>query len=71
VVRGGLVFEAHRLCLRLKDLLGSVTRVKKKKKECLLPWRLVLVLLELLERLGGLRLALLLKGNPRANRYLI
>ena len=34
--RGGLVFEAHRLlyhsALRLKDLLGPVTRVKKKKK---------------------------------------
>jgi len=29
--RGGLVFEAHRL-LRLKDLLGTVTRVNKKKK---------------------------------------
>ena len=29
--QGGLVFEAHRL-LRLKDLLGPVTRVKKKKK---------------------------------------
>jgi len=35
--RGGLVFEAHRLFvslnLRLKDLLGPVTRVKKKKKQ--------------------------------------
>ena len=33
--RGGLVFEAHRLMklnLRLNDLLGPVTRVKKKKK---------------------------------------
>ena len=30
--RGGLVFEAHRLSLRLKDLLGPVTGVKKKKK---------------------------------------
>ena len=34
---GGLVFEAHRLFvshnLRLKDLLGPVTRVKKKKKK--------------------------------------
>jgi len=32
---GRLVFEAHRLCvslsLRLKDLLGPATRVKKKK----------------------------------------
>jgi len=30
-----LVFEAHRLLynLRLKDLLGPVTRVKKKKKK--------------------------------------
>ena len=31
--RAGLVFEAHRLSLRLKGLLGLVTRVKKKKKE--------------------------------------
>ena len=35
--RGGLVFEAHRLFvslnLRLKDLLGPATRVKKKKKK--------------------------------------
>jgi len=33
--RGGPVFEAHTLVslsLRLKDLLGPVTRVKKKKK---------------------------------------
>jgi len=32
--RGGLVFEAHRLySLRLKDLLGPVTRVKKKEEQ--------------------------------------
>ena len=33
--RGGLVFEAHKtlvsLSLRIKDLLGPVTRVKKKR----------------------------------------
>ena len=32
--RGGLVFKAHRLLYHsLKDLLGPVTRVKKKKKK--------------------------------------
>ena len=30
--RGGLVFQAHTPSLRLKDLLGPVTRVKRTKK---------------------------------------